>query len=102
MACRLCGRVPSHRTAWGDLCGECSLTIMEIGSRFSFLRSSVWTAYESFGELKAGAEARLSGKAVVLLLEVGNMMRKIHSDVLVLLENFRAFLRELEATAEEG
>jgi len=74
---------------------------MEAGNRFSFLHSSSWIAYEALERLKAEAEARLSGKAVVLLLEVGNLTRKIHSDALVLLENYRAFLRELEATAEE-
>jgi len=100
VACRLCGRKPSHRTVWGALCGDCCFIVMEIGNRFSFLHSSAWIAFEALGKLKAEAEARLTGKAVVLLLEVGNLMRKIHSDALVLLENFRAFLRELEATAE--
>jgi len=101
MACRLCGRKPSYRTVWGMLCGDCSLTIMEVGNRFGFLHSSSWIAFEALGKLKAEAEARLSGRAVVLLLEIGNLTRKIHSDALVLLEDFRAFLRELEATAEE-
>jgi len=100
-ACRLCGRKPALRTVWGALCGDCSLTIMEVGNRFSFLHSSSWIAYEALGKLKAEAEARLSGKAVVLLLEVGNLTRKIHSDALVLLENYRMFLRELVATAKE-
>jgi len=102
VSCRLCGRKPALRTVWGALCGDCSLIIMEVGNRFSFLHSSSWIAFEALGKLKAEAEARLSGKAIVLLLEVGNMVRKIHSDVLVLLENFRKFLRELEATAGEG
>jgi len=101
VACRLCGRGPSYPTIWGELCGNCSLTIMEIGNRFGFLHSSAWMAFESFGRLKAEAEARLSGKAVILLLEVGNLIRKVHSDALVLLENYRRFLRELAATARE-
>jgi len=101
VACRLCGRKPALRTVWGALCGGCSLTIMEIGNRFSFLHSSAWIAFEALGRLKAEVEARLSGKAAVLLLEIGNLTRKIHGDALVLLEDFRAFLRELEATAEE-
>jgi len=101
VACRLCGRKPALRTVWGALCGDCSLTIMEIGNRFGFLHSSAWIALEALGRLKAEAEARLSGKAVVLLLEVGNLIRKVHGDALVLLENYRRFLRELAATARE-
>jgi len=98
VACRLCGRKPALRTVWGALCGSCTIDVMGIGNVLGRMHFEVYIATERLGSFRG----RVEGKAAAMLGYVTRTLQRVHSDALLALQQYRDFLKELEATAEEG